>query len=354
MSTADVLDEARAIAILERGLALPASRSISVGIGDDAAVLELARGSYVWSVDSNVEGVHFDLAWLSLEHAAARAYSAALSDLAAMGAMPVAALCALSVPRGVSRAQLAAVARGQRRIANLHACPLIGGNLCRAERFEFHTTVLGRAARPRLRSGATPGDEVWLAAPVGLAAMGLELLQRKAAGEADNVPKSTMAHCVRAWREPLAQIERGLELGNRATSLIDISDGLASEARHLAKASGVRLVLSERALRANLAEPLVRAARALHKDPLDYCLQGGEDYVLCATGRRSRRPSWALTIGRVESGAGAWLETEDGEQLALQGGFDHLTSGPKTAAVRPRATNSPRGRANGQRPRVAR
>jgi thiamine-monophosphate kinase len=185
--------------------------------------------------------------------------------------------------------------------------------------------VLGSVDEPRPRNAARIGDEVWLVGDVGLAAAGLLLLQRRGS----RAPRGRLSlpanECITAWREPRALIERGQKLGSRARALIDISDGLANEAGHLGRASRVRIVLSGPRLR-NAAKPeLCAVAAQLGKDPLELMLYGGEDYALLATGPSASRPRWAICVGSVKAGAGAWLERELGTKPErLRSGFDHL------------------------------
>jgi thiamine-monophosphate kinase len=336
MASSTSLSEVAAIDILHAELGRGAfgsgwlAKRGLVGIGDDAAVLPRLPGRSVWSIDTSAEGVHFAREWLSLEQAAARATTAAISDLAAMGAKPVAALCALTLPKQISRAELRSIARGQRTIAERHACPVIGGNLCRGERVEFTTTVLGSAKRPLNRNDSRSGDEVWLVGAVGMAAAGLRVLQAlkaRGTGPSERALDPAQRACVRAWREPHALTQRGQLLVGRARALIDVSDGLASEAGHVARASGVCVLLNEAALRQSASPALCAVAASLLIDPLTLMLYGGEDYALLATGPARKRPTWATPIGRVVPGSGAKLQpARGGAPRRLRGGFDHLRS----------------------------
>lgn len=310
------LSELEAIALLERALSAgEPARHVELGIGDDAAVLRFGRERLVWTVDACVEGVHFDRRWLSLEDLGWRALMAAASDLAAMGATPVAALCQLALPRSVGRADLAQLSRGQAAAARDIACPVIGGNLSRAPELSIVTTVLGRVRRPLLRSGARVGDRLILVGEVGRAALGLRLLR---AGRRGRSPWAA------AWRRPVALIEQGSALARTAHAAVDVSDGLAGDAAHLGRASRVRVVIEERALSETFDVSFCRAARRAGASPLELALHGGEDYALLCASPRCPRP--ARRIGRIERGAGVWLERDDGSRTRItRGGFDHLT-----------------------------
>lgn len=313
------LDEAQAVALFRRTFAAPRARGVLTGIGDDAAVLAAPAAPLVVTVDASVEGTHFRRDFVALADIGFRAFQAAASDLAAMGARPLAAVSALTLPRDFSASELAELTRGQAEASRVTGCPLVGGNVARSELLTLTTTVLGTAERPLPRSGARPGDDCWLVGDVGLAAAGLALLQRgsRRNGSAEQL-------CVRAWQRPRALIARGLGLVRVAHAAIDVSDGLAGDAAHLASASGCRLVLEEHAVRATLTAALVTVALRLGKDPLGLALYGGEDYALVAAGPRAARPRWARRIGRFERGRGAFLESDGERRAPLGGGFDHF------------------------------
>jgi thiamine-monophosphate kinase len=314
------LTETQAIELLERVLARASARpGIELGIGDDAAVLRIGGARLIWTVDTQVEGVHFDRRWLELSDIGWRSLQAAASDLAAMGARPIAALSSLILPGRLSARELSKLGRGQADAALALGCPVIGGNISAGSALSVTTTVLGRAARPLLRSGARAGDEIWLVGAVGLARAGLELLSR-------GLPlrSPALGTCVRAWRRPEALIARGVALCGRARAAVDVSDGLAGDLGRVAVSSGVRAVLEQRALSRALGPALVSAGARLGEDPLELALYGGEDYALVATGPAARRPRFARRIGRIEAGRGTVLETSDGSVRQLGGGFDHL------------------------------
>ncbi|HTQ08255.1 MAG TPA: thiamine-phosphate kinase [Polyangiaceae bacterium] len=313
-------DEARAVALFSRAFGPGGARGVVRGIGDDAAVLAGSKGRLVVTVDASVEGTHFRRELVSLADVGFRAFQAALSDLAAMGATPLAALSALTLPRGFSARELAALVRGQAEAARTARCPIVGGNVARAPVLSVTTTVLGRATRTLGRDGARPHDECWLVGDVGLAAAGFAWLERSGRRR----PDAASRRCVRAWRRPSALVSRGVALLSRARAAIDVSDGLAGDATRLADASGCRLVLDEPALRGALDRALVVTAARLGRDALDFALYGGEDYALVAAGSGARRPSWARRIGWFERGAGGFLETAAGRRVRLGGGFDHL------------------------------
>jgi thiamine-monophosphate kinase len=297
-------------------------RPPAVGIGDDAAVLPTIAGTLVVTVDASVEGVHFRRAWAPLDHLAARAVEAALSDLAAMGASPAPAgggvLFALELPDALDELSFDALIEGLARASERHGAPVLGGNLTRSAgpALSITTTALGVCPAPPLRrGGARPGDGVFVTGPVGAARIGLEALLRERGDE------TSLAPFVARWLGPVAAIEAGLRVGSSATAAIDLSDGLAQDAAHVATDSGVAIVLDPAQL------PLVpghaEAARALGIDPLDAAMAGGEDYVLlfCGTDAHGFKQ-----IGEVRAGEGVWARA-GGSIRRVLGGWDHFARG---------------------------
>ncbi len=283
-----------------------------VGIGDDAAVIDPQREPLVWTIDEQVEDVHFRPALCSFEDVGFRATMAAASDLAAMGARPLAALAAIVVPPDVSDEDLDAIARGQRQACEAIESRIAGGNLSRGERLSIATTWLGTAARPILRSGAREGDGVYVCGDVGLASAGFRMLERGL---------DAPAAATQAWRRPRARIAEGLRMAALASAAIDVSDGLARDAVNLAKASGVRVVLDELALRACLHAATNACAESLAIDPLELALGGGEDYALLCTSASAI--DGFTRVGEVQRGQGVVVRS-DGKERAVDAGFDHF------------------------------
>jgi thiamine-monophosphate kinase len=236
-----------------------------------------------------------------------------------MGAAPWCALCALALPDDVGDEALAAIARGQREAADALGAPIVGGNLARAPALSIATTLLGVCERAVLRGGARPGDALLMAGRVGLAAAGLLALARGRGGE----PR--LGAAVAAWRTPRALVVEGRAMSPVAHAAVDVSDGLARDAGHVAEASGVCVVIDEEALFAD-AE-LVDAARALGLSPLELALHGGEDYAIVAA---SAEPvNEFRRIGEVREGQGVVLRGARGSERVIEArGFDHFSSKP--------------------------
>lgn len=292
---------------------------VTLGIGDDAAVLHPPVGrDLVWTVDTQIEAQHFRRAWMSLQDIGWRSFVAAASDLAAMGAEPWCALASLGLPDGVGDDAFDALSRGQAEAAVAVSCPIVGGNLSRAGELSVTTTLLGTVDRAVGRGGARPGDGVWIAGEVGLAAAGLRAIVRGCLG-------SDVDTAIGLFRRPRVRIAEGRVLARVAHAAIDVSDGVARDAGHVAAASQVALVLDEASLLAHAGSALARAAAAVGEPPLDLVL-AGEDYALLAT---ADEPLDGFTrVGEVETGAGVWLRDEAGQRRPVdRWGFDHFDRG---------------------------
>lgn len=331
------------IDLVRRILVRGPRRGVRVDIGDDAAVLAPMRAPLVLSVDTAVEDRHFRRAWMPLDVIGARAFEAAASDLAAMGARPVAALLALALPADTREPDVAALARGVARAARRTGCPVVGGNFTGASEISITTTVIGSAERPLRRDGARMGDRVFVTGTPGAAALGLAVLQRGREGRVAN-----SAAFVRRFARPEAQIDAGLALVGRASAAIDLSDGIVSDASHVARASGVRITIDATVL--PMARHQVRVAEALGLDARVLALTGGEDYELLFTAPRGvRLPIAATEIGVVERGRGVRVLGEGGRPMALaRAGFDHFRASSR-AARGSSGGRSARGRAGSRR-----
>ncbi len=312
------MDETARIALIARILAA-APRGVDgveVGIGDDAAVLFTAGGAgrMVWTIDEHVEGVHFRRELAAWRDVGWRSFQAAASDVAAMGARPWCALCALVLPESVDDAALEEITYGQREASMAVGAPIVGGNLSRGPGFSIATTLLGVCESAVTRAGAKLGDGLWMAGQVGLAACGLRALMGGREVDEDIKP------AVDAWRRPAALVGPGLAMANVAHAAVDVSDGLARDVGHLAEASGVAVILDAAELLSDAA--LIRAAESLGCDPLDVALYGGEDYALVAA---SPLPIPGFRrIGSIIAGAGLVLRSAGGDNPLLVRGFDHF------------------------------
>jgi len=303
---------------------------LRLGIGDDAALVEVARGqSLILTTDLSIEDVHFTRRLHPPRAIGHRALARSLSDIAAMGGTPRYALVSLAIPRGTSRAWMDQVYAGMLALARRFAVKLIGGDTARAPaQAMLDVVVAGEVPRGRelLRSGARPGDRIFVSGRLGLSALGLRLLRTKRRGTARRAPTEAIAKAAmqaHLFPEPQCALGRFLSSHGLASALMDISDGLSSDLARLCEASGVGARLwRERIPGVNLEDAEASLRLALH---------GGEDYQLLFTvppRKLSRLPAKFGSlplhlIGQIRKGRGMRLERAEGETEPLQpGGWD--------------------------------
>jgi thiamine-monophosphate kinase len=307
-----------------------------IGIGDDGAVLRSPPGKVVLSTDLLVEGTHFDLRYVLPRELGWRALMANLSDLAAMGASPVCYLVALAAPPETPLALLDGVFRGMSSAARLSGVRLMGGDTCRGERIVLSLTVMGKVSARRAvrRTGARPGDLLFVTGEPGWSRLGLRLLS----GGRPRDPKEWRREAMRRHLRPVARWREGVLAARcgAVSAMIDLSDGLLQDLSHLLERGGMGAVLDEKAFR--ISPRFRKAAASLREDPVAAFLAGGEDYELLmsvrphryeAFRRAARRfPAGAVPIGMVTKRSGVRVRRADGswtEGAALPRGFSHFS-----------------------------
>lgn len=256
------------------------SNRVVLGVGDDAAVLKPPTGKLLLTVDALVEGIHFDFKFCEPSEVGRKALAVNESDIVAMGGKASAALVSLGVSNHVPESVLEQIYEGMADYAREQSIDVVGGNITLSpERLMLSVSLLGEClGEPITRSGACPGDIVFLSGPVGESAAGLALLKKKGRAVRSIFPNLTAHYLTPKARTDLVEI---LVRGNRVSSLIDISDGLSSELWHLAQASNVGFLINE----ANLpvSTELKKASVETGHSIRNWQLSGGEDYELLGT-----------------------------------------------------------------------
>ena len=326
--TVSELGERALVARITSRLAMP--DWVVVGPGDDAAVIAPERGALdVLTTDAQVEGVHFDRRFVPPDAIGHRALAVNLSDLAAMGATPRAVLVSLILPDALDVAVVDGILDGLLALAARHNVVVVGGNISRTPGpMMVDVTAIG-SVRPRrvlTRTGARPGDSVYLTGSIGEGSVGLQSLQTSR-GPAPQA-------CQEQYLRPEPRVRAGMLLGrNRAASAcMDTSDGLADAVRQIAESSHVGIALNASTL------PIGDEVRSWHDaqraSALDAAIGGGDDYELLFTVRAAHRGrlrnvrrslgDLPMThVGVVTKERRLSLRTDSGEQ-PLPEGFDHF------------------------------
>src|SRR3954470_29875 len=315
----------------------PPGRRIRLGSGDDAAVT-VPGGATATSVDAIIDGVHCRRGEAPLRLIGRKALTTALSDLAAMGAEAGEAYVVLGAPPDLEEDECDALLEGLLELAAETGTTLAGGDLTRAPALILAVTVVGHARGPEelvTRAGTEPGDLLVVTGELGGAAAGRLLLDDPAI--ATGLDMSTADLLRGRQLDPTPRLRSGQALAaTGAQAMTDLSDGLAGDALHLARASGVGLRIDAGSL--PLAKGLAEVATAAEQDPLKLAVSGGEDYELLATLPPGSLPQAStmfgeaaettLTpIGEARAGEGVEIRLPGGGLLRTRG-YDHL-AGPE-------------------------
>ena len=301
-----------------------AKPAISVGMGDDCAVLRLGSAfDCLVTTDFSLEGIHFRRNWHAPQSVGHRCLARGLSDIAAMGGQPLAAFLSLAVPGTLPQSWVSAFFRGLLRLAKQHDVTLAGGDTAESPNGVLaDIVVLGTVPRDRaiLRSGARPGDRIFVSGTLGGSAAAFIRLRTQPRKKADE------RHFARHfYPEPRIQLGRMLRERKIASAMIDTSDGLSTDLTHICDESGVGAEIDASRI------PCARVGQPPRSVDLDLALHGGEDYELLFTASaRGRVPrslaAVALTeIGRITSSRKIILRMIDGKTHPLKPrGWEHF------------------------------
>jgi thiamine-monophosphate kinase len=285
---------------------------VANGIGDDAATLDLPRGEkLVVSVDAFVAGRHFEPAWITPREVGYRATAAALSDLAAMAALPLGVLFAVTVPDDW-RDKLGAISDGVADAVREAGTKIVGGNIAGGSELSITTTVLGSTFEALRRSGAAVGNRLYVTGTLG--GPGAAVAAWKSGAKPSAIARGRFAHPIPRIREARWLADRG------ATACIDISDGLIADARHIAAASARHVEIHLDRL------PTVEGVSIAD------AVQSGEEYELLVMAPSLDAGAFRATfgvplteIGAVVDGAPGVTALEHGARVAAVAGHDHFS-----------------------------
>ncbi|NVO85208.1 thiamine-phosphate kinase [Hymenobacter terrestris] len=314
--------------------------STILGIGDDAAILAPAAGQeLVISTDLLTEGVHFDLTFCPLKHLGYKAVAVNVSDIAAMNAVPTQIVVAVSIPPRFTVEAVEELFEGVKLACEAYNVDLVGGDTTGSRAgLTISVTALGQAEAGKAvrRSGAGPNDLLCVTGDLGGAYLGLQVLEReKQVWQADPESQPELdkyPYVLQRQLRPEARmdvIHELRELGVVPTSMIDVSDGLASEVLHLCQASGTGARIFTENL--PIANPTLEVANEFNLDPIMCMLNGGEDYELLFTvpladhAKLKNHPDITIIGHMVEKSEGANLITKAGQPVPLRAqGFNHF------------------------------
>lgn len=309
-------DEFALIRGIQGVLGKPSSRVI-VGIGDDAAVAMPPKGKMVATVDTMVEGVHFDLTYTTAFELGHKALAVNLSDLAAMGATPLYALVSVGLPQSTTEHFVEELYRGIRELAKRFHVDIIGGNTVQSPSATVvDISLIGEASKAYFtRTGAKAGDLIGVTGVLGSSAAGLNCLKRLGRHNLDRFKPLMTSHLLPEPRvkESLALLKTGA-----VTSMIDVSDGFARDLHHIAEQSKVGALIDEKSLPVS---PLaVRAAELVTANARTWALFGGEDYELLFTFDAKKEAAVKKALGKQFSLIGEVMPKKFGVKLRDRGG----------------------------------
>lgn len=320
------------LTVLKKALSRVESPGLVRGIGEDCAVIPMARDRYLLvTTDTLVEGTHFRLDYTSPYLLGKKTLAVNLSDLAAMGGVPTHAFFNLAAPEETPVSFVRQMVRGITFWCRRYGVPVVGGDTVSCPGGVVLTvTLLGKGQRGKIvfRSGARAGDLVFVSGCLGDAAAGLELLEKK--------PElgASYRQLLRSQLDPMPQLELGRHLAEHklASAMIDLSDGLGTDLAHIAEESGVGAEVDADKL------PISKACRRLAKEfgtsPLAWAVAGGEDYGLLFTvpAVKARKliqnvqtKAGLFCIGRIVKGRGVFLREKGHKRDIAYKGYDHFT-----------------------------
>jgi thiamine-monophosphate kinase len=293
---------------------------VLVGIGDDAAVLKYRDERHLlFTTDTLVEKDHFNPEWSTPFQIGMKAVEINVSDIAAMGGLPTHALVSLVLRKETECEFIEEMYRGMLHSSRKHGCHIIGGNVTHGSEIVINIAMLGEVEKNRLclRSNAKPGQLILVTGDLGKSASGLEILLK-------NLNGHTQDHL-----EPKSHLKEARTLSRFTNCMIDVSDGLAPEVKHICEMSRTGAVIFKDNI--PLSKATKQNAEILGKDPADFALYGGEDFELVFTLPENKIPLLKkeleniTVVGKVLPGReGIYLLDEKGNKKQLGTGYDHF------------------------------
>ncbi len=301
---------------------------VAKGIGDDAAVLRYESGKYLlFASDMLVENNHFRIGWHSPRQIGKKLMESNVSDIVAMGGVPKYALVSLALKKETSVEFVEELYRGLHASAARHGVAIVGGDTTRGMEYAFNVALIGEVEKSflRLRSGAKVGDLICVTGDLGKSAAGLRVLEKYGR------PVARIKKYIKRHLEPVARsAEECRIIAKNASAMVDVSDGLASEVRHICEESGVGARIEWKGI--PVSKTTTEAAKMTESSPQELALYGGEDFEIVFTisaknlkKLRKKFKDFSVVGEVLPKKKGIYL-VKNGKHIPLGRGFDHFVS----------------------------
>lgn len=296
----------------------PKDKNILVGIGDDAAVIKSKKDLEVLTTDTLVEGDHFKREWFSPKQIGMKAIEINVSDISAMGGVPKYVLVSLCLPQDLEVDFVEEMYRGMWKTCDKYNIEIIGGNMTHSNQIVISITLIGETNKDclSLRSGAKFGDYIFVSGPLGNGRAGLRAFQENI-GDFNQVKKR--------YLEPKAQLNFAIKIAPYVNSMIDISDGLAPEVKHICDESKCGAIIYKEKI--PIDYDVRSIARVLNEDEYNYALFGGEDFELVYTvSKNNIKNVQGYILGEIVKDKEVKLQDNGVTKIIKEKGYDHFSN----------------------------
>ena len=300
-------------------------KNIHLGIGDDAAVLNINGKLLVITTDTLVENDHFSLKWFTPKQVGMKAIEINVSDIGAMGGKPKYALVSLVLRRDTPVKFVDELYKGMRQAGKKHGVEIIGGNITHGNELVIDIDMIGEVKKEELclRSAAKPGDFILVSGDLGKSKAALNLFIK---GKINKKNKNNFKKIIEAHTEPKAKFHKVKKFIKYIDAMIDVSDGIASDVTRICEQSKTGAIIYSDNI--PIADETRRAAKLLGENALDYALYGGEDFELIFTvSEKNLRNVKGFLIGEITKKKGVRLYQKGKEKLITKHGYDHFIAG---------------------------
>jgi thiamine-monophosphate kinase len=294
----------------------PKNKDIVIGIGDDAAVIKQQKGLQVLTTDCLVEGDHFRREWFSSKQIGMKAIEINVSDVAAMGGQPKYVLVSLTLPENIDVDFVEDLYSGMWKVCDKYNIEIIGGNMSHCEKIVISITLTGIVNKNKLglRNKAKPGDFIFVSNHLGCGHAGLRLFQNKING----FKKVKMKYL-----EPKAQLDFALKFASYINAMIDVSDGLAPEIRHICNKSNCGAIIYRENIPIDNDVRII--AKLLNENEYDYALYGGEDFALVYTvSKDNLNKINGYLVGEITEDKNIFIRQNNRLKRLTKSGYDHF------------------------------